>query len=265
MADTWNGPQPPSPGTLTATPVGLGGGGCMYAPQISIDDPNTIAVACDMGGLYLSRDAGQHWSLLDGREVREPAIAAGNRLWQQDLAELAAFDLYHPDLLYTIGPTRPLRTYSMGAGTWSTIPVTRDPAYPQLLNNLPAPAGPTIPRARRLFVTDVDQDGPGPFPRPAILVGLQGSAIAAATVKRDGTVTAVLEVHPDGSTAPIQGRCMAITACFDPGLEWQVPLLATRTGLYAGMDRADSTRFRKVGSGLPALGDHLFLWDLACA
>jgi photosystem II stability/assembly factor-like uncharacterized protein len=237
----------------------------MYAPQISIADPNTMTVACDMGGLYLSRDAGQRWTLLDGRQVREPAISAGNRLWQQDLADLAAFDLYHPDLLYTIGPNRPLRTYSMGTATWSTIPVTRDPAYPQLLNNLPAPAGPSIPGARRLFVTDVNQDGPEPFPRPAILIGLRGPTIAAATVKRDGTVTAVLEVRPDGTTAPIQGRCMAITACFDPGLEWQVPLLATRTGLYSGMDRVDNTRFRKVGSGLPVLADHLFLWDLACA
>jgi hypothetical protein len=52
MSDAWMGPQPPSPGTLTATPVGVGGGGTMYGPQISPTDPNTMVVACDRARLF---------------------------------------------------------------------------------------------------------------------------------------------------------------------------------------------------------------------
>jgi len=38
--------------TMDAAPVGLGGGGSLYAPVISPADPNVMVVACDMGGLY---------------------------------------------------------------------------------------------------------------------------------------------------------------------------------------------------------------------
>ena len=53
-----------------ALPVGLGGGGTMFAPQISPHDSNLIFIACDMTGLYRSTDAGVSWLMCDGRQVQ---------------------------------------------------------------------------------------------------------------------------------------------------------------------------------------------------
>lgn len=61
-----------------ATPVGLGGGGAMYCPEIApwastAGNPQRWYVACDMTGLYRSTDAATGtgtWTLLDTREVQ---------------------------------------------------------------------------------------------------------------------------------------------------------------------------------------------------
>lgn len=45
------------------TPHGPGGGGYMYSPSISPFDPNHLFLVCDMGGVYRSQDAGQHWQM----------------------------------------------------------------------------------------------------------------------------------------------------------------------------------------------------------
>jgi hypothetical protein len=45
--------------------TGLGGGGAMYTPAVSPHDPSLRFLACDMGGLYRSSDAGANWELLD--------------------------------------------------------------------------------------------------------------------------------------------------------------------------------------------------------
>ena len=39
-------------------PVGLSGGGGMFAPAISPSDPDLMMINCDMGAAYLSEDAG---------------------------------------------------------------------------------------------------------------------------------------------------------------------------------------------------------------
>ena len=53
------------------SPVGLGGGGAMFAPAVSPHDPNLLFVACDMGGVYRSADGGATWTMIDKRQLRD--------------------------------------------------------------------------------------------------------------------------------------------------------------------------------------------------
>ncbi|MFC1479621.1 WD40/YVTN/BNR-like repeat-containing protein [Planctomycetota bacterium] len=56
------------------TPVGLGGGGAMYAPSSSIHDPNLMFVSCDMGGFYRSENSGKSWDMVDFRQTRSSTV-----------------------------------------------------------------------------------------------------------------------------------------------------------------------------------------------
>jgi photosystem II stability/assembly factor-like uncharacterized protein len=47
--------------------VGPGGGGAQYLPTISPHDPDTVFVACDMTGSYLSTNAGASWRMINLR------------------------------------------------------------------------------------------------------------------------------------------------------------------------------------------------------
>jgi photosystem II stability/assembly factor-like uncharacterized protein len=49
-------------------PRGPGGGGALFSPTFS-PDGNRLSVGCDMGGLYLSPDAGLSWSLVPHRQA----------------------------------------------------------------------------------------------------------------------------------------------------------------------------------------------------
>ncbi|MFO0680091.1 MAG: hypothetical protein U0169_26450 [Polyangiaceae bacterium] len=60
-------------GAFLVTPVGLGGGGAMMEPRISPADAMKRAVLSDMGGVFVSRDGGRHWELVDGHELRSVA------------------------------------------------------------------------------------------------------------------------------------------------------------------------------------------------
>lgn len=51
-------------------PVGLSGGGGMFAPAISSVDPDLMAINCDMSGVYLSRDGGRHWGMIHHLQLR---------------------------------------------------------------------------------------------------------------------------------------------------------------------------------------------------
>ncbi len=51
-------------------PVGLGGGGGLFAPASSPHDPDLMFVSCDMGGFYRSTDGGRHWRMIDFRQTR---------------------------------------------------------------------------------------------------------------------------------------------------------------------------------------------------
>lgn len=49
--------------------IGPGGGGAMFNPTISPQDPNTVLVACDMTGSYITHNGGKSWRMfnLEGR------------------------------------------------------------------------------------------------------------------------------------------------------------------------------------------------------
>jgi photosystem II stability/assembly factor-like uncharacterized protein len=55
------------PGGFTV--IGPGGGGAMFHPTVSPLDPNTILVACDMTGAYITHDGGKTWRMFNLRDV----------------------------------------------------------------------------------------------------------------------------------------------------------------------------------------------------
>jgi len=55
------------PGNFTV--LGPGGGGAMFHPTISPHDANTVLVACDMTGAYITHDGGHHWRMYNLRDV----------------------------------------------------------------------------------------------------------------------------------------------------------------------------------------------------
>ena len=63
------------------SPHGPGGGGYMYSPSISPFDPSHLYVVCDMGGVYGSQDAAQHWQMQDSRQlVSTDSLTPSSRL-----------------------------------------------------------------------------------------------------------------------------------------------------------------------------------------
>src|ERR1700676_2946752 len=78
--------------------IGPGGGGAMFHPTISPHDPDTVLVACDMTGAYITHDGGKSWRMFNLRGVAEFFVfdpsdknviyAKGNGLWRsQDNGE----------------------------------------------------------------------------------------------------------------------------------------------------------------------------------
>ena len=61
--------QTTRPGGFTV--LGPGGGGAMFHPTISPHDPNTILVACDMTGAYITHDGGKTWRMFNLRGVMQ--------------------------------------------------------------------------------------------------------------------------------------------------------------------------------------------------
>ena len=49
--------------------IGPGGGGAMFHPSISPHDSNTVLIACDMTGAYITHDGGKNWRMFNLRGV----------------------------------------------------------------------------------------------------------------------------------------------------------------------------------------------------
>lgn len=58
------------PVDYTWQPIGISGGGGMFAPAISPIDPNLMMVNCDMSGAYITTDGGRHWTMIHQRQLR---------------------------------------------------------------------------------------------------------------------------------------------------------------------------------------------------
>ncbi|MGC8638363.1 MAG: WD40/YVTN/BNR-like repeat-containing protein [Isosphaeraceae bacterium] len=59
-----------SPKAIHWEPLGLNGGGGMFAPAISPIDPRMMMVNCDMSGAYVTRDGGDHWTMIHQNQLR---------------------------------------------------------------------------------------------------------------------------------------------------------------------------------------------------
>jgi len=51
-------------------PIGLSGGGGMFAPAISPADPNLMMLNCDMSAAYISEDGGRNWRMIHQAQLR---------------------------------------------------------------------------------------------------------------------------------------------------------------------------------------------------
>ena len=71
--------------------LGPGGGGAMFYPAISPNDPRTVLVACDMSGSYITHDAGLSWRM---------------------------FNLRGPVHFFIFDPLQPNVIYAQGIGLW---------------------------------------------------------------------------------------------------------------------------------------------------
>jgi len=68
----------------TWKPVGLSGGGGMFAPAISPADPNLMMINCDMSAAYISEDGGHNWRMIHQAQLRSdtgcrPAFHPSNK------------------------------------------------------------------------------------------------------------------------------------------------------------------------------------------
>src|SRR6184192_3737922 len=50
-------------------PVGLSGGGAMFAPAVSPSDPKRMMLNCDMSGAYVTADGGRTWRMINSAEL----------------------------------------------------------------------------------------------------------------------------------------------------------------------------------------------------
>jgi photosystem II stability/assembly factor-like uncharacterized protein len=49
--------------------IGIGGAGGLYTPVVSPLDPSLMMITCDMGGVYVSRDRGASWRMIDWTQL----------------------------------------------------------------------------------------------------------------------------------------------------------------------------------------------------
>jgi photosystem II stability/assembly factor-like uncharacterized protein len=95
-------------GTLAQRPgdfkiVGPGGGGAMFRPVVSPHDENTVLVACDMTGAYITHDGGKSWRMFNLRGV----------------AEFFVFDPHDKDVIYVMSTA--LWRSQDGGDTWKLV------------------------------------------------------------------------------------------------------------------------------------------------
>jgi photosystem II stability/assembly factor-like uncharacterized protein len=84
-------------------PFGPGGGGAMFHPTVSPHDLNTVLVACDMTGSYITHDSGKSWRMFN---LRDPV-------------QFFAFDPSSANIIYA--GTRALWRSTDSGETWKLL------------------------------------------------------------------------------------------------------------------------------------------------
>ncbi|MDE7406433.1 MAG: hypothetical protein K2M89_06140 [Clostridiales bacterium] len=69
----------PQSSSLKATALGIGGGGALFSPAISPLDESTMAVIPDMGGVYVSHNAGVDWKRTNIQGIVQKAYFDPNK------------------------------------------------------------------------------------------------------------------------------------------------------------------------------------------
>ena len=134
--------------------IGLSSGGSIYQGNCSPHDPNILTVATDMGGSFITRDAGAHWRTIHFRELGGSNSAA------------AAFHPKDPNTIYWVRGASELRvTHDLGK-TWvptgeaqpwraeqddqaTIVRIWLDPGYPEKIF-----VGALFKAARKTFVSE---------------------------------------------------------------------------------------------------------------
>ncbi len=97
---------PDNNSTLKATALGIGGGGAVFTPKISPFNANNMAVTVDMGGVYISHNAGAKWNRknLNGQVLtayfdptRENVVYAGGSGLYRSSDKGDSFELFFPN------------------------------------------------------------------------------------------------------------------------------------------------------------------------
>jgi len=83
--------------------VGPGGGGAMFRPVVSPHDENTVLVACDMTGAYITHNGGKSWRMFNLRGV----------------AEFFVFDPHDKNVIYVMSTA--LWRSEDGGDTWHVV------------------------------------------------------------------------------------------------------------------------------------------------
>lgn len=91
------------------TPIGLSGGGAMFAPVISPHDPAVMLVTCDMGAVYRTADAGVSWTMIHHDQLRA-CIACRPAFHPRDRTTIVAANGWNGERL---------RISRDGGATWS--------------------------------------------------------------------------------------------------------------------------------------------------
>jgi photosystem II stability/assembly factor-like uncharacterized protein len=107
-------------------PVGLSGGGGMFAPAISPADPNLMMLNCDMSAAYVSEDGGRHWRMIHQAQLRTDTRCA------------PGFHPSDPDVIYASSGGR-LRISRDRGKTFSPVGDLEEPLYGQIAINPSAP------------------------------------------------------------------------------------------------------------------------------
>lgn len=106
-------------GPILWEPIGLSGGGGMFAPAISPADPNLMMLNCDMSAAYISEDGGRNWRMINHAQLRS------------DTRCKPGFHPYDPNVIYASSGGR-LRISRDRGGTFSPVGDLKESLYGEI-------------------------------------------------------------------------------------------------------------------------------------